>query len=380
MADNPDPTTDGGVAAGGDPANPLLADPEIEDGSSIAAAVWNTLEAEKDALGLPALKIQPLADFLKSAELPKLTKDEESAILNQALLQFQHLYPHLPFKTELPNYSDPVEQLTALASGLDTISEFEFHSAVAGAFGGVLDSHTCYGLPAPYRGAVAFLPFQVRFWQDPPPGLSAGVAEVMNAAVPNASQPGGLGHPFFGPGAEIVRWNYKDAVWILLGEELFFGPLVAGSEVVNITRKAILSTTVPLAYLPPPVDYGPQVVVHYTPRGGGPVRAIRFPWGVATNMKDHSGFPHAAYSLNVSRRHYVDRHTPARAAGASPAIARSEAALHHPRSLRIPIYGRHRSARRPGPARLAPMPNRTAGSVTCVSSSSPGRAPPRTNW
>lgn len=299
MGDIPGPTPGDGLGTGGDSATPVE-DVEIEDGSSIAAAAWKTLEAEKDALGLPDLKVQSLPDFLKSAQLPKLTKDEKSAIVNQGLLQFQHFYSHMPFKAKLDNFSDPVERLKALASQLDSMNEYEFHSAVADAFGGVADSHTCYGLPAPYLGAVAFLPFQVRFFQKSPSDLSAGVAEVLNAAVPSAGQPGGLGHPFFGPGAEIVKWNNVDAAWKLLDEEIFFGPLVAGSEGVNITRKAIFSTTVSLAYLPPPDIGDPQVVVHYIPRGGGPLRGIFFPWGVAANMGGRSGFPHAAYSVNVT--------------------------------------------------------------------------------
>jgi hypothetical protein len=45
MGDIPDPTADDGT--GGDSANPLAADVEIEDGSGIAAAVWKTLEAGK---------------------------------------------------------------------------------------------------------------------------------------------------------------------------------------------------------------------------------------------------------------------------------------------------------------------------------------------
>jgi hypothetical protein len=99
--DNLDPTADDGLSTGGDSANPLAQEVEIEDGSSLAAAVWQTLKAEKDALGLPDLKVQSLPDFLKSAELPKLTKDERSAIVSQALLQldhveFVHFVPFLP--------------------------------------------------------------------------------------------------------------------------------------------------------------------------------------------------------------------------------------------------------------------------------------------
>jgi hypothetical protein len=89
--DNPGLTADDGLSTGGDSANPLAEEVEIEDGSSPAAAVWQTPGAGKDALGLPDLKLQSLPDFLKSAELPKLTKDERSAIVSQALLQLDHV-------------------------------------------------------------------------------------------------------------------------------------------------------------------------------------------------------------------------------------------------------------------------------------------------
>ena len=49
---------------------------------------------------------------------------------------------------------------------------------------------------------------------------------------------------------------------------------MAGSEMVNIARQAIFSTTVSLAYLPPPDG---EVTVHYVPRGGGRCAAFVFP-------------------------------------------------------------------------------------------------------
>lgn len=287
--------------------DPVVDGVAIEDASGLTGDVWTTLEAESAALGLPGLKTQPLAQFLTAAELQKITPEEKRIILNQALLMFEHLYPHLPFKKRLFGDSvDPEENLATVSAQTDALGEMDFHSRVIAAFGIVLDPHTWYGLPAPYRGAVAFLPFQLGFWMDRDRNTHFVVTKVMNAA-----KDGGLGHPFFSPGAEILRWNSEDTQSFLSRQSLERLPVPWGeTKLAHWTRTA---TVVPLRFCQPPDDT--QATFHYIPPGGGATRAIRFPWGVATAMGDHAGFPHAAFSVNVPTAaissaavHFVRRH------------------------------------------------------------------------
>jgi hypothetical protein len=277
-----------GPIAGVDPVVDGVA---IEDGSVLTGNVWKTLETEGASLGLPNLKVQPLADFLQAAELQKMTPEEKRVILEQAVLLFDHLYPHLTFKKQLfGDFTDPGENLAALSSQLDTLGEMEFHSRVSAAFAMVMDPHTWYGLPAPWRSAVAFLPFQLGFWMDRDRGTHFVVTAVMNA-TPN----GGLGHPFFRPGAEILRWNGADTQSALSRQALERLPVPWGET--KMTHWIRPATAVPLRFCLPPDD--PSATLHYVPPEGGGTRAIRFAWGVSTGMSDHAGFPSAAFSMNA---------------------------------------------------------------------------------
>jgi len=271
--------------------DPVVDGIAIEDGSALTGNVWKTLEAESASLGLPNLKVQPLAEFLQAAELQKLTPAEKRVILDQAVLLFDHLYPHLSFKKQLfGDFTDPVENLAALSSQLDDLGELEFHSRVSAAFAMVMDPHTWYGFPAPWRSAVAFLPFQLGFWMDRQRNTHFVVTAVMNA-TPN----GGQGHPFFRRGAEILRWNGNDIQCELSRQALARLPVPWGET--KLTHWIRPATVVPLRFCLPPDD--PAATLHYIAPEGGETRAIRFDWGVATGMSDHAGFPSAAFSVNV---------------------------------------------------------------------------------
>jgi hypothetical protein len=271
--------------------DPVVDDIAIEDGSTLTANVWKTLEAEGASLGLPNLKVQPLAEFLQAAEQQKIASEEKRIILDQAVLLFDHLYPHLIFKKQLLGaFTDPRENLAALYTQLDTLGEMDFHSHVSVAFGMVMDPHTWYGLPAPWRGAVAFLPFQLGFWMDRERNTHFVVTAVMNA-VTN----GGLGHPFFRPGAEILRWNLQGVQSQLSRQALERLPVPFGET--KLTHWTNPATVVPLRFCLPPDD--PVATLHYIPPEGGGTRALRFGWGVATGMGAQAGFPGAAFSVNV---------------------------------------------------------------------------------
>jgi hypothetical protein len=277
-----------GPIPGGDPVVDGIA---IEDGSVLTGNVWKTLEAESASLGLPDLKVQPLAEFLQAAELQKMTLEEKRIILDQAALLFDHLYPHLTFKKQLfGDFADPGENLGVISSQLDMLGEMDFHSHVSAAFGMVMDPHTWYGLPAPWRGALAFLPFQLGFWMDRERNTHFVVTAVMNATAN-----GGLGHPFFRPGAEILRWNTNEIQSQLSRQALERLPVPWGES--KMTHWTAPATVVPLRFSLPPDD--PAATLHYMPPEGGGIRAIRFGWGVATGVSDHAGFPSATFSVNA---------------------------------------------------------------------------------
>jgi hypothetical protein len=271
--------------------DPVVDGVAIEDGSVLTGNVWKTLEAEGASLGLPNLRVQPLAEFLQAAELQKMTPEEKRLILDQAVLLFDHLYPHLKFKQQLfGDFADPGENLAVTSSQLDTLGEMDFHSHVSAAFGIVMDPHTWYGLPAPWRSAVAFLPFQLGFWTDRERNTHFVVTAVMNAAAN-----GGLGHPFFRPGAEILRWNNNEIESELSRQAMGRLPVPFGET--KMTHWISPATVVPLRFCLPPGE--PGAILHYIPPEGGGARAIRFAWGAATGMSDHAGFPTAAFSVNV---------------------------------------------------------------------------------
>jgi hypothetical protein len=251
--------------------DPVVDGIAIEDGSVLTGNVWKTLEAEGASLGLPNLKVQPLVEFLQAAELQKMTPEEKRIILDQAVLLFDHLYPHLTFKKQLfGDFTDPGENLAAISAQLDTLGEMDFHSRVSAAFAMVLDPHTWYGLPAPWRSAVAFLPFQLGFWMDRERNTHFVVTAVMNATAN-----GGLGHPFFRPGAEILRWNDNDIQSQLSRQAMERLPVPWGEA--KLTHWISPATVVPLRFCLPPDD--PAATLHYIPPEGGETRAIRFAWG-----------------------------------------------------------------------------------------------------
>ena len=168
----------------------------FDDATNLTRQAWDLLEAERNDLGLPALAIQPVDSFVNAAEQNPTTCAERESIMDQAALMFNHLYPHLPFKTDIYHFIHPwqdfLDQNVRPTCG--TLGESDFHDFIVAAFSLVRDAHTLYVKPSPYRDAVAFLPFQMHPYEDQT-GRHYIVTKVMK------SQPdGGFGHPFFGPG------------------------------------------------------------------------------------------------------------------------------------------------------------------------------------
>jgi hypothetical protein len=264
-----------------------------DDATELTFQAWRALESEKEALGMPDLRIQPAAEFMAEAEKNPTSTAERTLILDQAALLFTHLYPHLPFKAEIYHNEDPVEWMEKnLRPFIDKLSERDFHASMIDMFTLVCDPHTLYGLPSPYRGAVAFLPFQIRTF---------GAADQQHYIVTKlmkAQLDGSFGHPFFGTGAEIVTMATQpmDAFMKRTSDRLF-----GGNQAARLLRASLHCTVRPLTFCQPPFDDQlPDEVLQYLPAGSKETRTIRIPWAVATGLGNMRGIPSAAFSISTS--------------------------------------------------------------------------------
>src|SRR5216683_5032778 len=168
----------------------------IEDARELTLAALEHLESQKTELGLPDLQIWSLPEFVDFAKGNKLKRREKEAIVDQALLVIDQLYAHLPFKRA--RYAvDPVQRLRLLRFQLADTGDRQFHSEMIDTFVQLRDAHTFYGLPTPYRGAIAFLPFHLDFYHDERRHRRFVVTNILQ----------GFNHPFFAPKAEITYWN-----------------------------------------------------------------------------------------------------------------------------------------------------------------------------
>lgn len=254
------------------------------DGNDFAQEAWNALLTEKDLLGLPNLRIQPLADFLKNAEAQPLQPDEKETILQEAAFLIGQLYPHLPFKQQLYS-SRPLQMLEATQTAK---GELDWHANVIFSLSSVLDAHTLYGLPSPYLDAVAFLPFALQVYWDRGQCAHFVVTSLMKTLSDPPDSP-----LSFGPGAEIVSWNGAAADDYIPTSR---GRIPSGNSYARIQRGTMLAPLLPLRFCQPPAES--MAVLQYIPAAGGEAKEIRFPWGVATGLGSKTGFPGNAYSVN----------------------------------------------------------------------------------
>lgn len=263
----------------------------VEDASGLTLQAWNAFLGHRSELGAANLAVQRLDGFLSDAERHPMRPEDKKKILDQATLMIDHLYPHLPYKLETFHFIHPVLWLeTNVRPFLDTISEANFHGNVIAAFSLVRDAHTLYGLPSPFRGAVAFLPFQMRYYVDPA-GRHYVVTKVMS----------GFDHEQFRPGAEITRWGGAP---VDLYIQAIAGRLPGGNTDAHFTRGVFHSTLRPLTFCQPPsANELPAIVLEYTPPGSTETRSIRIPWGVATGFDLGHGFPPGAFSMSSALEH-----------------------------------------------------------------------------
>jgi hypothetical protein len=292
----------------------------VEDGSDLTRQAWEMLKSERQALKLPDLEIYPLAEFVRGFPFPLLTIEQKTAIVDEAILMFQHLYPHLWFKQQQFSFADPLQELRGLRAKLATTTEVQFHNSMIRACNSVVDTHTIYGVPPPYGGAVAFLPFQLRAYQDKDGRNRFAVTRLMKT-----QEDGSFGHPLFAPGATITHVNWF-AAQLYIQESP--DRLPAGNPVSRAARGAVSATLRSLAFCPlpgmvpleqmpaagddgagdnrsspPGWPFGEETTtIHYRPPGSSEIKAIRFPWAVATGLGGSNVIPTSAFSVSAPYR------------------------------------------------------------------------------
>ncbi|MGJ5817861.1 S41 family peptidase [Paludibaculum fermentans] len=197
----------------------------IEDARERTAAAIEVLKKSSEGSKLPQLQVTDVPTFFAAAEAPghRLTLDEKYTIIDQAIMVVDQLYAHLPFKRA--RYAiDPVQRLRLIRSRLNaSTSEVRFHSDMVAALASLRDAHTFYGLPSPFRDAMAFLPFQLRFYFD-----ESGAARFLVTRVLD-----GFGHKDFDRGAEVTFWNGMP-VDSAIGREAELDP--SGNEAAQFAR------------------------------------------------------------------------------------------------------------------------------------------------
>ena len=238
----------------------------FEDGSAPTLAALRLLESQKDRLNSPDLKVWSIPKFLGHARTVRLGRREKEILVEQATLLIDQFYAHLPFK-RARYATDPVQRFRLIHAQLDQLSDLQFHDMMVKAFLRLRDAHTFYGLPAPYRGAFAFLPFRMDCYGEP------GKRRFL---VTNVLE--GFAHERFGVGAEITLWQgtpLERAIEREASNEPGCNPASRFARGFKRMTKRNLAFTVP------PDEQ--SVVIQYIPyTGGSEEYSIVLPWNVVT--------------------------------------------------------------------------------------------------
>jgi hypothetical protein len=265
-----------------------------EDGTPFAFSAARFLT---DALRVPSLRIVEQQAFLReAAAAPGFGVDDRLTVLNQAEMMLRNLYAHLAFKKTDDPEANPFVAFQQIREQIEALSDFDFHTCMLLALARVRDVHTSYLAPSPYQGAVAFLPFQVRFFEHPKDHFRFVVAKTMAAR-----EDGTLGHDAFKVGAEIVAWDGMEPMDAArLAAQLQPGAN-ADAElsrgVARLTIRSIASHGVLSKGGIPPFEPIHQTTIRYIAPGEMKKREIAFPWQVATGFGQGS-FSSAAFSMS----------------------------------------------------------------------------------
>ncbi len=260
---------------------------------------WKELIANREALGVPDLTIQPLIPYLRSAVDPQQNPDllEHSdwlPLIDQVLWVLTNLYPHLPFKQELfqgqDPAPDPVAKLQALRNAAVQVppimGELDLHLAILDALATVRDPHTAYVRPRFFRGSIAFLPFRAGYYDDP---VTGNKRFVVTAAMD------GIGIDGFEPGVELVNFD-GGSFMSTVAHAANLTP--AANDAAQLQRGLLRLTVRPMASSGAarwrePFEEETETF-HFLPRGSTTPRIAVVPWGVAKATSLGADFPDPA--------------------------------------------------------------------------------------
>ena len=257
----------------------------MEDGSAWALRAAEFLTSKKDELGMKDLRIVTQAQYLEEvAQSPKLGVAERRALLDRTDEVLRNLYAHLPFKKPAgSNPLSPFQALDQIRAQVAELSDLDFHMCLLLALATVRDVHTSYTAPPPYQGAVAFLPFQIRFFEDQKGEFRFVLSKAMLVGEDQKWD-----HPTFQVGAEVVAWDGMP----LVEATMVAAQLQPGANqdaelsrgTTRLTVRSIGSHGVAGSGGAPPFEPVNAVTIRYLPPGEHEPREIEFPWQVATGL------------------------------------------------------------------------------------------------
>src|SRR5258708_1880768 len=106
-----------------------------QDASELTTRSWRTLEEDMRQLGTPLLgRVMPIRKFRKRAESNPTTPKERKAIIEQAGLLINHLYPHLPFKRDVFSFIPKKDLFAKARAAIRSPSEIAFQEEMLDAF------------------------------------------------------------------------------------------------------------------------------------------------------------------------------------------------------------------------------------------------------
>ncbi|HEX9658903.1 MAG TPA: amidohydrolase family protein, partial [Rhodothermales bacterium] len=164
---------------------------EVPDDSVVFGAVDDSL--------VDPMTSRTLREFLE--ERPRLSDDERRRIIDQGILLLERYYVHLPMKRTM-HAVDPIQRLRNLNHEFQQgrpgrPSDLDFHREVISVFDSLRDLHTCYRLPQPFRGKVAWLPYLIEECADEDGSRRFIVSKIVGAPVAGD----------FDVGAQVLHWN-----------------------------------------------------------------------------------------------------------------------------------------------------------------------------
>ena len=141
-----------------------------------------------------------LRSYLDRDEHAGLDVTSRARIVEQAILLLERYYVHLPMKRTM-HAVDPVQRLRNLNHDMENgrgawMSDLDFHREMIDIFDSLRDLHTCYRLPRPFRGKIAWLPYLIEECDDQ--GVPRFVVSKLVGDPANGSLP---------PDVEVLYWN-----------------------------------------------------------------------------------------------------------------------------------------------------------------------------